>query len=144
MSYPPPGPSPYPDAPFGYGFASQPPPRMGMGEAVSSVLTKYATFSGRARRSEHWWFVLAYSVVNVVASIVDAQLGSAILEVVLVLALLVPGLAVMVRRLHDIGRSAWWALIGLVPLVGGIVLLVFACQDSNVGTNKYGPSPKYS
>jgi uncharacterized membrane protein YhaH (DUF805 family) len=123
--------------------AYQPPAQMGMGEAVSSVLSKYATLSGRARRSEYWWFYLAYVLADVVAAIVDAVLGTFLVEIVLVLALLLPVLAVGVRRLHDIGKSGWWLLIALIPLVGAIVLLVFTCQDSEPGTNQWGPSPKY-
>ena len=156
MSYPTPGSGPAPDhsgwnasqPPTGHdgysgpGYATRP-AQMGMGEAVSSVFSKYATFSGRARRSEYWWFYLAYFLVAVVATIIDGILGVTILEVILVLAVLIPGLAVSVRRLHDVGRSGWWLLIGLIPLVGAIVLLVFACQDSQAGPNRWGPSPKY-
>jgi len=79
----------------------------------------------------------------VVASIIDGILGVTVLGVILALGLLIPSLAVGVRRLHDIGKSGWWLLIGLIPLVGAIVLLVFACQDSQPGTNQWGPSPKY-
>jgi len=116
---------------------------MGMAEAVRSVLSQYATFSGRARRSEYWWFVLASVIASVVASIVDTALGVSILSLLLTLGLLIPSLALGVRRLHDIGKSGWWILIGLIPLVGVIVLIVFACQDSEPGTNQWGPSPKY-
>jgi len=116
---------------------------MSITDAVRSVLTQYATFSGRARRSEYWWFFLAYFIASVVASIIDGILGVTVLGVILALGLLIPSLAVGVRRLHDIGKSGWWLLIGLIPLVGAIVLLVFACQDSQPGTNQWGPSPKY-
>jgi uncharacterized membrane protein YhaH (DUF805 family) len=116
---------------------------MSIADAVRSVLTQYATFSGRARRSEYWWFFLAYFIASVVASIIDGILGVMVLGVILGLGLLIPTLAVGVRRLHDIGKSGWWLLIGLIPLVGAIVLLVFACQDSQPGTNQWGPSPKY-
>lgn len=118
-------------------------PSMGLPDAVRAVLTQYAGFSGRARRSEYWWFALASFLASVVASIIDAAIGVSILEWILTLALLVPSLAVAVRRLHDTGRSGWWLLMGLIPLVGAIVLLVFFCQDSRPGTNQYGPSPKY-
>jgi uncharacterized membrane protein YhaH (DUF805 family) len=148
MSYPNAGSGPYPspeqsgwNAPPAPAYA--PPAQMGMGEAVSSVLSKYATFSGRARRSEYWWFYLAYVLAYVVAAIIDALLGVMVLEVVIVLAVLIPSLAVTVRRLHDVGRSAWWLLIALIPLAGPIVLLVFSCEDSQAGPNRWGPSPKY-
>jgi uncharacterized membrane protein YhaH (DUF805 family) len=121
----------------------EPPAQMGMREAVAGVLGKYATFAGRARRSEYWWFCLAYLLVGILAVIADAALGTMGLEVILGLAVLIPTLAVSARRLHDVGRSAWWLLIGLIPMVGAIVLLVFACEDSEFGTNRWGPSPKY-
>ena len=123
--------------------AGAPAGQMSIADAVRSVLTQYATFSGRARRSEYWWFFLAYFIASVVASIIDGILGVTVLGVILALGLLIPSLAVGVRRLHDIGKSGWWLLIGLIPLVGAIVLLVFACQDSQPGTNQWGPSPKY-
>jgi uncharacterized membrane protein YhaH (DUF805 family) len=112
-------------------------------DAVRSVVTQYATFSGRARRAEYWWFFLAYVIAAVVASVIDGMIGISLLSWVLSLGLLVPSLAVGVRRLHDTDRSGWWLLIGLVPLVGAIVLLVFACLDGQPGPNRYGPSPKH-
>jgi uncharacterized membrane protein YhaH (DUF805 family) len=124
-------------------YAGAPAGQLSITDAVRSVLTQYATFSGRARRSEYWWFFLAYFIASVVASIIDGILGVTVLGVILALGLLIPSLAVGVRRLHDIGKSGWWLLIGLIPLVGAIVLLVFACQDSQPGTNQWGPSPKY-
>ena len=115
-------------------------------DAVQSALTKYATFSGRARRSEYWWFVLFNVIVSVLAVVVDSALGTepgrtGVVGLVVALALLLPGLAVTARRLHDTGRSGWWMLIALVPLVGAIVMLVFTVQDSQ-GPNAWGDSPK--
>jgi uncharacterized membrane protein YhaH (DUF805 family) len=138
----------YPPAP---GYSAPPPatPQMDIGTAVRSVLTQYATFSGRARRSEYWWFALASFLASIVTSIIDAVIGSdlgagtGVISLLLSLALIIPSLAVGVRRLHDTGRSGWWLLIALVPLVGFIVLIVFFCQDSQPGPNQYGPSPKY-
>jgi uncharacterized membrane protein YhaH (DUF805 family) len=115
---------------------------MSFAESVRTCLSKYATFSGRARRSEFWWFTLALILVYIVAGIIDAAIGNQILEFVVLLATIVPSLAVTMRRLHDTGRSGWWILIGLIPIVGGIILLVFECGDSQPGTNQYGPSPK--
>jgi uncharacterized membrane protein YhaH (DUF805 family) len=107
------------------------------------VLKKYAVFSGRARRTEYWMFVLVNVVAGMILGIVDAILGTGgALAGLYALAVLVPGVAVAVRRLHDTGRSGWWLLVGLVPLVGAIVLLVFALEDSNPGPNGYGPNPK--
>jgi uncharacterized membrane protein YhaH (DUF805 family) len=120
---------------------------MSFQDAVRTCLQKYVTFSGRARRSELWFFVLFTFIVSIVASIIDAIIGTrssngtGLVQSLASLALLLPGLAVGARRLHDTSRSAWWLLIGLIPIVGAIVLIVFYVQDSH-GENQYGPSPK--
>lgn len=120
---------------------------MSFQDAVRTCLQKYVTFSGRARRSELWFFVLFNVLVSIVASIIDAIIGtrysngSGLIQSLAGLALLLPNLAVGARRLHDTGRSAWWLLIALVPIVGAIILIVFYVQDSQ-GDNQYGPSPK--
>lgn len=111
-------------------------------DAVRAALSKYATFSGRSRRSEYWWFALFNVIVSFVGAGVDAAVGRPLFQFVVALALLLPNLAVLVRRLHDTNRSGWWVLIGLIPLVGSIVLIVFAVQDSQPGTNRFGDSPK--
>jgi uncharacterized membrane protein YhaH (DUF805 family) len=114
-------------------------------DAVTTVLTKkYADFSGRARRSEYWFFSLATFVAYAVAFGIGAAIGNQYLYILLVLAIIVPSLAVSVRRLHDTNRSGWWILIGIVPIVGPILLLVWYATDSEAGTNQYGPSPKGS
>lgn len=115
---------------------------MSFADSVRTCLSKYVTFSGRARRSEYWWFTLFAIILYVVAAIIDAAIGNSIVVILVALALLLPSLAVTVRRLHDTGRSGWWILIALVPFVGGIILLVFECLDSQPGPNNYGPSPK--
>ncbi|MEO7259715.1 MAG: DUF805 domain-containing protein [Jatrophihabitantaceae bacterium] len=115
---------------------------MSFADAIRTVFSKYATFSGRARRSEFWWFALFLVIVNIVLRILDRAMDNPVLGLIVGLALVLPSLAVTVRRLHDTGRSGWWILIGLIPLIGAIVLLVFECQDSQPGSNKYGPSPK--
>jgi uncharacterized membrane protein YhaH (DUF805 family) len=109
-------------------------------EAVSDGFSKYATFSGRTSRSGYWWFYLFYLLVLVGASIVDAAIKTPALTALAVLALFLPTLAVLVRRLHDTDHSGWWVLISFVPLVGTIVLIVFACTDSGP-PNKYGDGP---
>jgi uncharacterized membrane protein YhaH (DUF805 family) len=121
---------------------------MSFQDAVRTCLTqKYADFSGRARRSEYWWFFLFNALVGLVASVIDSILGTrygsgtGLVQTIVQLALLIPGIAVGARRLHDTGRSGWWLLIGLIPIVGWIVLLVFFVQDSQ-GENEYGESPK--
>lgn len=107
------------------------------------VLRNYAGFTGRARRSEYWWFALINALVAVALTVLEGIVGGTqVVSGLYTLAVLVPGLAVSIRRLHDTGRSGWWLLIGLVPLVGGIVLLVFLLLDSEPGVNRWGPSPK--
>ena len=112
------------------------------------ALKKYAVFSGRARRKEYWFFVLFYIIIVVVLSIIDAMLGLqfgqgvGILSAIYMLAVLIPGLAVGVRRLHDIDKSGWWILIGFVPIIGPIILLIFALMGGTAGDNRYGPDPK--
>jgi uncharacterized membrane protein YhaH (DUF805 family) len=107
------------------------------------VLKKYAVFSGRARRKEYWMFFLFNIIIAIALTIVEAVVGlPGVLSGLYSLAVLLPSIAVGVRRLHDVGRSGLWLLIGLVPVIGIIVLIVFAVTDSQPGTNQYGPSPK--
>jgi uncharacterized membrane protein YhaH (DUF805 family) len=106
------------------------------------VLKKYAVFSGRARRREYWMFFLVNFIVGLVLAVIGRVLDLEILQYLYSLAVLLPGLGVSVRRLHDTGRSGWWLLISLVPLIGAIVLLVFLVSDSQPDTNQYGPNPK--
>jgi uncharacterized membrane protein YhaH (DUF805 family) len=113
------------------------------------ALKKYAVFSGRSRRKEYWFFVLFNVLASIVLAAVDGATGSlnpetgmGTLGTIYALAVLLPSLAVSVRRLHDTGRSGWWLLIGLVPVIGAIVLLVFMVQDSKPGENQFGANPK--
>jgi uncharacterized membrane protein YhaH (DUF805 family) len=107
------------------------------------VLKNYVGFQGRARRKEYWMFVLFSVIVSIVLTIIESILSvSQVLTGLYSLAILLPSLAVGVRRLHDTGRSGWWLLIGLIPLIGAIILLVFMCQDSQEKDNEYGPNPK--
>jgi uncharacterized membrane protein YhaH (DUF805 family) len=113
------------------------------------ALKKYAVFSGRSRRKEYWFFLLFNIIVSIVLGGIDALLGTfsssaniGLLSGIYGLAVLIPTLALTVRRLHDIDRTGWWILIGLVPLIGGIVLLVFALLDGTPGGNRYGLNPK--
>ena len=119
-----------------------------------TVLKKYAVFEGRARRAEYWWFVLFNVIISVVLNTIFGARGGvpeeplaqatplAIIPAIYALGILLPSLAVAVRRLHDTGRTGWWIFIGLIPLVGWIVLIVFYVQDSDVGDNAYGANPK--
>jgi uncharacterized membrane protein YhaH (DUF805 family) len=107
-------------------------------------LKKYAQFSGRSRRKEYWLYILFTAAITFLTFYADVALGSGegVLSLMLWLVLLVPGAAVIVRRLHDIDKSGWWALILVIPLIGTIVILVFMCLDGTSGDNRFGPDPK--
>ncbi len=106
------------------------------------VLKNYVGFSGRARRKEYWMFFLFNIIISIVLAVVDGALGTAVLGMVYSLAVLLPAIAVGVRRLHDTARSGWWLLVGLIPLLGTIILIIFFVQDSKDEGNEYGPNPK--
>jgi uncharacterized membrane protein YhaH (DUF805 family) len=113
------------------------------------VLKKYAEFNGRARRKEYWFFFLISTVISIILAVIDSftgiiseEAGLGLLSGIYALAVLIPGLSVTVRRLHDTDRSGWWILIGLIPIIGGIALLIFMVLDSTPGGNQYGPNPK--
>jgi uncharacterized membrane protein YhaH (DUF805 family) len=110
------------------------------------VLRKYAVFSGRSRRKEYWMFFLFNMIVVCVLTIIEALVRSgaqmSVLTSIYSLGVLIPGIAVAIRRLHDTNRSGWWLLICFVPLIGAIVLIVFMTLDSQPGDNQYGPNPK--
>ena len=103
----------------------------------------YATFAGRARRKAYWMFVLFWFIAFIITGILDNLLGTnGILTGLYALGTLVPFLALSVRRLHDLGKSGWWYLIQLVPVIGGIWFLILTVTDSQPGENAYGPNPK--
>jgi len=126
------------------------------------VLKQYAVFKGRARRKEFWMFTLFVIIFGVVFMILDKVLGTTFnldkenicdrliyflvgrgwIDATFGLAIFIPSLAVTVRRLHDIGRSGWWYLLFLLPIIGWIILLCWHCRDSDEGENKYGANPK--
>lgn len=105
-------------------------------------LKQYVDFKGRARRTEYWMFVLFNAIFTAIAYIIDYAIGIEIISTLYSIAMICPGLAVEIRRLHDIGKSGWWLLIVLIPIVGWILYLVWACTDSQSGVNKYGANPK--
>ena len=112
-----------------------------------SALKRYFDFSGRARRKEYWFFTLFNILISVGLALVDMAIGTfdevsgyGILSSIYLLAVLIPSIAVAVRRLHDTDRTGWWLLIGLIPLIGAIVLLVFMVLESKPD-NQYGPNP---
>ena len=123
------------------------------------ALKKYAVFTGRSRRSEYWYFQLFNILIGIAIVLVFAFLGGVVAGItgngektaeaiaqlaysVFALGTFLPALGVLIRRLHDTNRSGWWVLIGLIPFIGGIVLIVFCVEDSQVGSNQYGPNPK--
>ena len=107
------------------------------------VIRKYAEFTGRARRSEYWMFALINFIICFVLGFIESAIGmAAVLSGIYSLAVLIPGIAVAIRRMHDTNRSGWWWLISLVPIVGVIVLIVFLAQDSQAGDNQFGANPK--
>ncbi|PXX27151.1 DUF805 domain-containing protein [Burkholderia sp. MS455] len=122
---------------------------MNFSEAVRSVLNQYAKFEGRARRAEYWYFALLSCVLSVAAQVIGAIGRDAGLIALLLLgaiflislALIIPGIAVSVRRLHDTGRSGWFLLLGLIPVVGPILLLVWMCSRGTAGPNRFGSDP---
>ncbi|WP_419875402.1 DUF805 domain-containing protein [Candidatus Pristimantibacillus sp. PTI5] len=108
------------------------------------ALKNYVGFTGRARRMEYWNFILFNIIISIALAIVETLVGlTGVLTGLYSLAMLLPSLAVGVRRLHDIGKSGLWLLIGFIPLVGAIVLLVFAFMEGEEGNNQYGPNPKH-
>lgn len=118
-------------------------------DSFITCMKKYAVFSGRARRTEYWMFVLFNLLFSIIAAVIDNVAGTTkkddvtgLFYSLFGLVTLMPSLAVTVRRLHDVGKSGWWMLIGLIPIVGSIWLIVLTATDSNPGDNEYGPNPK--
>ena len=109
------------------------------------VKDNYANFKGRARRHEYWMFAFINLMIAVLLSIIDAVVfgpGNFMLSSLYMLVVLIPGIAVAVRRLHDTGRSGWWMLLALIPVIGVVALIVMMCIDSTPAPNRYGASPK--
>jgi uncharacterized membrane protein YhaH (DUF805 family) len=113
------------------------------------ALRKYATFSGRATRSEYWYFFLFFLLLFIGASMIDGVVGTlgkygntGVVGAICILVFLLPSLAVAARRLHDIGKSGWWQLINIIPIIGPIVLIFWLAKDSEPGANVFGTNPK--
>ena len=116
-------------------------------EAISSGFRNYVNFSGRAIRSEFWYWTLFCILVSVVLGLIDQRLNPgtgigafSVLNTIILLALFLPSLAISVRRLHDIDRTGWWVLLDLTA-IGSLVLIYWACLRGTVGTNRFGPDP---
>ncbi|NIP38185.1 MAG: DUF805 domain-containing protein [Candidatus Dadabacteria bacterium] len=114
-----------------------------------AALKKYGVFDGRSRRKEYWFFALFNFIISSVLTAIESTLGFVaggqgvgILSGLYALAVLIPGLAVTIRRLHDTGHSGWWIFINLIPLIGFLVFLYYMVKDSDPGQNEYGPNPK--
>jgi uncharacterized membrane protein YhaH (DUF805 family) len=106
------------------------------------VKENYANFEGRARRSEYWYFALVNIIISVILGVIDSVIGISVLGGIYSLAVLVPSIAVGVRRMHDIGKSGWYLLVALIPIAGIIWLLVLLCKEGDTGPNEYGADPK--
>ena len=117
-------------------------------EYFKKCFRQYADFKGRAHRAEYWYFVLYGWLVSLAATFVDALTfgvgddGLGLLGAIYSLVVFVPSLAVGVRRMHDTGRSGWTLLLGLIPVIGWVLIIVYSCQDSQHGGNKWGANPK--
>ena len=122
---------------------------------LEPITRHYVDFNGRASRSQYWYFVLYYFLISLVLAFIDTlvinpMLGATpeqvarggILQMIFGLAIFLPSLSIGVRRLHDIGRSGWWLLLSFIPIIGVLVLLFWFIQDSQPGSNEYGPNPK--
>lgn len=105
------------------------------------ALKQYADFKGRTTRKEYWMFILFYLIFNIVAALIDNMLVTEMFSIILGLALFVPSISIAARRLHDTGRSGWWQLISLIPIIGLIVLIVFLAQKGQ-DDNDYGNKPE--
>jgi uncharacterized membrane protein YhaH (DUF805 family) len=112
---------------------------MNFTEAIASGFSNYVNFSDRACRSEYWYWFLFNVIAQVVTSIVDLAIGVQLTTSIFSLAVLLPGIALGVRRLHDLDRSGWWLLIAFIPLIGAIVLIVWFCTKGTDGPNRFGP-----
>lgn len=114
------------------------------------AMKQYADFKGRAQRAEYWYFSLFYILIYVAALFIDEVLGTksqhkggtGLVTFLTIAALLVPALAVGARRMHDIGKSGWWLLISMIPIIGSLMFIAFAVRDSEPGPNRFGASPK--
>jgi uncharacterized membrane protein YhaH (DUF805 family) len=109
---------------------------------LKCVKGHYADFEGRARRTEYWMFFLVNLIIAIVIGIIGRIIHVPVLSTLYSLAVLVPGIAVGVRRLHDTGRTGWWLLISLIPLIGTIWIIVLLASNGDQGSNQYGADPK--
>ncbi len=112
---------------------------MNFGQAISSGFSNYVKFSGRALRSEYWYWVLFTVLGAIIAGIIDVVLSISVISGLFGLATILPSLAVQVRRLHDLDRTGWWIFLGVIPLIGWIILIIWYCSRGTAGPNRFGP-----
>jgi uncharacterized membrane protein YhaH (DUF805 family) len=112
---------------------------MNFGQAVASAFSNYVNFSDRAIRSEYWYWILFVIICEIVTSIIDYALGFQLTTSLFGLATFLPSLGLAIRRLHDLDRTGWWVLLGLIPIIGWIILLIWYCTKGTAGSNQYGP-----
>ena len=117
-------------------------PMVGFIQAISLGFSNYFNFQGRATRAEYWWWALFIVIADGLVNFIDSILGTGFIGMLFGLAILIPGLALGARRLHDIGKSGWWQLLWLAIIVGWIILLVWAIRQGNRGQNHYGLDPR--
>lgn len=117
--------------------------------AIKTCFQKYVTFSGRARRREYWFWALFNLIVAIAAGFIDSAMFASVTNpnssgpvgTIVTLAILLPSLSVSVRRLHDLDKSGWWVLIGLIPIIGMIIMIIWACMKGTTGDNRFGADP---
>lgn len=114
---------------------------MGFGEAIQAGYSNYVNFSGRASRSEYWYWVLFVVLGSIVAGIIDQVIGIRLIDSIFALGTILPSIAVAARRLHDIDRTGWWLLIDFIPVIGWIVLIIWFCTAGTEGSNRFGSNP---
>jgi len=114
---------------------------MGFGQAISAGFSNYVNFSGRASRSEYWYWILFIFIADIVAGIIDSVLGIQIVTGLFGLVTIIPNIAIAIRRLHDLDRTGWWILLGFIPLIGWIILLIWYVTKGTDGPNRFGPDP---
>jgi uncharacterized membrane protein YhaH (DUF805 family) len=118
-------------------------PRVGFVDAIKLGFSNYFKFSGRSRRSEFWFWVLFALLGSIVFQIVDLIVGVSVFDSIFGLVILIPGLALAARRLHDIGKSGWWQLLYFAVIIGWIILIIWQVRDGDQEPNAHGQNPKY-
>jgi len=111
---------------------------MNFSDSIKLGFSNYVNFTGRACRSEYWYWVLFTVIVSIVTFVIDGVIGASVTSTIWELATILPSIAIGVRRLHDTDRSGWWILLGLIPLVGAIILIIWFCSKGTDGPNRFG------